>query len=406
MVGIDLKLPIVFADNTFNFLLKGRTDVHWANNFLSTFRLSAEETIRQMCAKISRQSSDKILLMLRPISFDVFRANYQSQKSPRHRDVSACNGAKTLSLRLPLKYISNHFSKGKRKSPLANIRRLRPHINRQSTRSLCRRLSRFFDRQRSLCSGLNDHRLMSDIVSVGKLSQTKSGSKASYANEPERLYSYVYKHYRRQSPRCQYSRRADFRAGSNISYGQSLCRLCPPFYLHKNSINFCNKSQNQSQLHSNLEPASRERNRSSKRSNNTPQRLLCFNGLSCCSSQSQLLRQRNKKETGFSNKQFYATSFDNSIALQKSLADRNFLQMYQAIPLYKTVLRHESQRRQNPDLDRYQRLCSCCHCQERIKNQAESWTNLSNSQHCTFREKPYHTSTYRKGAAKRKRAFL
>ena len=84
MIGIDLKLPIVFADNTFNFLLKGRTDVHWANNFLSTFRLSAEETIRQVCTKISRQSSDKIFLMLRPISFDVFRTNYPSQKPSRH----------------------------------------------------------------------------------------------------------------------------------------------------------------------------------------------------------------------------------------------------------------------------------------------------------------------------------
>ena len=400
MVGIDLKLPIVFADNTFNFLLKGRTGVHWANNFLSTFRLSAEETIRQVCTKISRQSSDKIFLMLRPISFDVFRTNYQSQKPSRHRNISSCNGAKTLSLWLPLKYISNHFSKSKRKSPLANIRRLRSHINKQGTKPLCRRLSRFFDRQRSLCSGLNDYRLVPDIVSMGKLSQAKSSSKASYANEPKRLYTYIYKHYRRQSPRCQYSRQTDFRTWSNISYGQSLRRLCSSFYLHKNLINFCNKSQNQSQLHSNFESANRERNRSSKRSDNTSQRLLCFKRLSSCSSQSQLLRQRNKKETGFSDKQFYATSFDNCTALQKSLADRNFLQMYQAVSLYKTVLRHESQRCQNPDLDRHQHLCSCCHCQERIKNRAESWTNLSNSQHYTFREKPYHTSTYRKGAAK------
>ncbi len=406
MVGVDLKLPIVFADNTFNFLLKGRTDVHWANNFLSTFRLSAEETIRQMCTKISWQSSDIILFMLRPISFNVFRTNYQSQKPSRYRNLSACNGTKTLSLRLPLKYISNHFSKGKRKSPLANIRRLCSHINQQGTMSLCRRLSRIFDRQRSLCSGLNDHRLMPDIVSVGKLSQAKGGSKASHANEPKRLYSYIYKHYRRQSPRCQYSRQADFRAGSNISYGQSLCRLCSPFYLHKNFINFCNKSQNQSQLHSNFEPVSRERNRSSKRSNNIPQRLLYLKRLSCCSSQSQLLRQRNKKETGLSNKQFYATSFDNCTTLQMPLADRNFLQMYQAVSLYKTVLRHESQRCQDPDLDRHQHLCSCCHCQERIKNRAESWENLSNSQHYTFREKPYYTSTYRKSTAKRKRAFL
>ena len=137
MVGFDLKLPIVFANNTFNLLLKGRTDVHWANNFLSTFRLPSEEAIRQVCTKISRQSSNKIFLMLRPISFNGFSTNYQSQKPSRHRNISSCNGTQTLSLRLPLEYISNHFSKGKRKSPLANIRRLCSHINRQSTKSLC-----------------------------------------------------------------------------------------------------------------------------------------------------------------------------------------------------------------------------------------------------------------------------
>lgn len=405
MIVIDLKWPIVFADNTFNILLKGLTDVHWANNFLSTFRLSAEEAIRQVCTKISRQSPNKIFLMLRPISFNGFRTNYQSQKPSRHRNISSCNGAETLSLRLSLEHISNHFSKSKRKSQLANIRRLRSHINQQSTKSLCQRLSRFFDRQRSLCSGLNDHRFMLDIVSMGKLSQAKSSSKATYANEPKRLYSYVYKHYRRQSPRCQYPRQTDSGARSNISYGQSLRRLCSSFYLHKNLINFCNKSQNQSQLYSNFESASREKNRSSKRSDNTPQRLLCFKRLSCCSSKSQLLRHGNKKETGLSNKQFHATSFDNCTTLQKSLANRNFLQMYQAVSLYKTVLRHESQRCQNPDLDRHQRLCSCCHCQERTKNRAESWKNLSNSQHYTFREKPYCTSTYRNHTAKRKRPF-
>ncbi len=127
MVGFDLKLPIVIANNTFNFLLKGRTDVHRANNFLSTFRLSSEETIRQVCAKISRKSSDKIFLMLRPISFNVFCTNHQSQKPSRYRNISSCNGAQTLSLRLSLKHISNHFSKSKRKSPLANIRRLCSH---------------------------------------------------------------------------------------------------------------------------------------------------------------------------------------------------------------------------------------------------------------------------------------
>ena len=71
----------------------------------------------------------------------------------------------------------------------------------------------------------------------------------------------------------------------------------------------------------------------------------------------------------------YVTSFDNCDALQKSLADRNFLQMYQAVPLYKTVLRHESQRCQDPDLDRDLHVFNGGDSQKRTENRAKSVRN-------------------------------
>ncbi len=63
---------------------------------------------------------------------------------------------------------------------------------------------------------------------------------------------------------------------------------------------------------------------------------------------------------------------------------------------------NQYQRREDSNLDCYQRLRSGSDCQERTQNRTEFGRNLANSQHCTFRESSYYTSTYEKYVAKRK----
>ncbi len=59
MIGIDLKSPIDFGHKTFTDSLKGSANVHRANSFLTTVRLSSQKTIRQMRSTVSRQPSNK-----------------------------------------------------------------------------------------------------------------------------------------------------------------------------------------------------------------------------------------------------------------------------------------------------------------------------------------------------------
>ena len=101
-----------------------------------------------------------------------------------------------------------------------------------------------------------------------------------------------------------------------------------------------------------------------------------------------------------SNEQFHAAGLNNCTALQMPMADRNLLQMDQAIPANQNIFRHNRERGEDANLDCHQRLRFGGDCQEGTENRAEFGRNPANSQHCTFRESPYYTSTYEKYFAK------
>jgi hypothetical protein len=124
MIVIDFKLPVLFGQNTFIKILKGLANARWTDCFLATDRLSAKTPVRQMCSSISRQLQDTNLFMFRSISLHGVRTDNLSSKSSRHRNLSACDAAKALPLRHPRKRFSDHACKGKRKSGLANLRRV------------------------------------------------------------------------------------------------------------------------------------------------------------------------------------------------------------------------------------------------------------------------------------------
>jgi hypothetical protein len=137
------------------------------------------------------------------------------------------------------------------------------------------------------------------------------------------------------------------------------------------------------------------------RPDNTAQWLLRIAGLSCCSSSSRLLRHRDEQKVHIFNKQLYTAGSDNCAALQVLLADRNFLQVEQAIPAYQDIFWHERERGKDSNLDCCQYLRLGSDCQERTPNRTEFGRNLANSQHCGFRESSCYTSTYKKYVAKR-----
>ena len=401
MTGIDFNLHLNFGQYTFTDLQKGLANACRTDRFLTIVRLSAQKDIRQVRTKISRQPSNKNFFMLRSIPVYGFCSDNLSAKPSGHRNLLESDATKTLSLRNSRKCFSHHSGKGKRKSRLENICRFRTGFDKQSSNALRqRRLRRSID-PRGLCSGFNDHRFVSVTVSMGKISQTQSRSQATHANGLKRLYTHVYPHYRRKSPRCKYPRRTDFRARCNLHNGSRLPRLRSSLFLYSKPFNFYYKSQNQFRLSPSTLSQGRKNNRPSMRSDDTTQWLLCFTGLPCSSSPNQLLRCRDQQKISFFNKQLYAATFNNCSTLQMPLANRNFLQMGQAVFAYQNIFRHCQERSEDSNLDCHQCLRSGSDYQERTRNRTEFGRNLANSQHCTFRESSYYTSTYEKSVAKR-----
>ena len=400
MIRIDLKSPIDFGHKTFTVSLKGPANVHWTNSPLTTVRLSSQKTIRQMCPAISRQPSDKNIFLFRSIPvYDVCPDNLSSE-STRHRSLSSSNAPETLPLRHTRECFTQYIGKCERTSKLENLRRLRTGFDRQSSNTLCKRRLRHSTESRSLCTGFNNHRFMSFTFSMGKISQTQSRNQGTHANGLKGLYTHIYPHYRRKSPRCQYSRRPDFRAGCHLHNGSWLPRLRSSLYVHSKPFNIYYKSQKQFRLPSSLLPQSRQNYWFAMRPNDNAQWLLCIAGLSRSSSPDRLLRHRDKQKVHLSNKQLCTASAYNRSALQIPLANRNIFQMDQAIPSYQNVFWHHRKRGEDPNLDCHQRLRFGSDCQEGTENRAEFGRNPANSQHCTFRESTYYTSTYEKCIAK------
>jgi len=402
MLVIDLKSQINFGRKTFSDSLKGLASVQWTNSLLTTNRLLTKTAFRQMRSTISRQPSDKIFFLFRPVSLHGICPSNISSESARYRDLPAGNPIQTVSLRHTREYFQNHSGKGKRKSRLENICRPRAYFNKQSPNTLRQRRLWHSTEPRGLCSGFNNHRFMSVSVPMGEISQTQSSYQGTYADELKRLHTHVYPHYRRESPRCKYPRQSRFRTWRHLRYGSRIPRLRSPLYFHSKPFNFCHESQKQFRLPPSLLSQGRQNNRASMRPDDNAQRLLCIAGLSRCPSSNWLLRYQDEQEVYLSNKQLHSVGLDNCSTLQVPLADRNLLQMDQAIPSNQDVLRHQYQRCEDSNLDSYQHLRSGRNRQERTQNRAEFGRNLANSQHCAFRESLYHTSTYENYVAKRK----
>jgi len=401
MIGIDFNLSLNVGQYAFINPLKGLANAFRTYGFLTTNGLSSKETFRQMRSQIRRQSSSKNFFLFRSISVHGFCPDNISSEPSGHRNLSASNAAKTLPLRHMRECFTQYLGKCKRTSKLENIRRFCSGVDKQSSNTLCQRGLRHSTEPRGLCSGFNDHRFMSFTISMGKISQTQSRSKDTHADGLKRLYTRFYPYYRWESSRCKYPRRTDFRAGRNLYNGPCLSRFCSSLYFHSKPFNFHHKSQKQFRLQLHLLPPGRQDNGPSMRPDDSAQRLLRFAGLSCCTSSNRLLRHRDESKVRISDEQFCVVGLDNHAALQMPLADRNLLQMDQAVFADQNIFRHHRECGEDSNLDCRQRLCFGSDSQEGTENRVEFGRNPANSQHCAFRESLYYTSTYEKCFAKR-----
>jgi len=88
MVVFDFNSFIDFGQVTFGKILKGLANAHRTNSFLTTDRLPAKTSVRQMRSLIPRQLSDKNFLMFRSIPVYGLCPDNISTESSRPQNLS------------------------------------------------------------------------------------------------------------------------------------------------------------------------------------------------------------------------------------------------------------------------------------------------------------------------------
>ena len=399
--GINLKSKVYFSHSCL-IIQKGMANEYWTNSLFATIGFPSQETTRQMYSAIQWQPSDQNVFLFRSVSvYGVCPDNFPPE-SKGYRNLFTSNAKQTLSLRNSWLHCSCQFGQGQRESRLADICRLCSGVDCQSQKALCQRRLWPSFKADSLRLRFNNHRFMFDIISMGKVSQTQSSNKAAYSHGPERLYSVLYKHHRRQNTRCQYSRSTSAGTRCFLYNGSRLRRFFSPLWFQSTTGFLHNTSQKQYGLFSTRVPHCGQNHRTAKRSNNYIARPKKFTRLSNPSTPSFILRCRDSKKVRVHNQQFHLGSIDNHAALQVPLASGTFLQMDKTKPTYKNIFRHIRERRENSNMDSNLYLCACCDHKKTTQHRTQFERNLANSQHYAFRESSFISSTYRKFNAKPK----
>ena len=159
--------------------------------------------------------------------------------------------------------------------------------------------------------------------------------------------------------------------------------------IHQASSILCDPSQKQFPVQTPLFSTGRQIPRRSMRPNHCPQGILRQKGLSRQIETNPLFRCHPEQMVRFPNQQLYTARFDHRSALSLPMADRIVLQMDQAASSNQSLLWHNRQCRQDPDLDRHHGLCAGGHRQKATETGKESLHNSTDFERYSFRKKPH-----------------
>ena len=182
------------------------------HRFRATDRVPAQQRIPEVRCSLWRGLSFQRLLLLGPVTGDVFRSVDLSRKSARHRGVPSIHEWEALPHGLTWQGGALHPGRRQRGARLAHLCRLRPGSDRDRATASRPRSNRCRPRTESLCPGFHDHRSVPVTVPVGQIPEAQGRRQDAHVAGPAWQYSHVYQHYQRQSARRQHTRR-DHAAG-------------------------------------------------------------------------------------------------------------------------------------------------------------------------------------------------
>lgn len=369
--------------------------VYWQADIFTNHGLHAPAHISTLCCPLSREQQRQNFHLSRPISLHGLCSTDLSRESPRYRSMSSSTTKETV----PHGY-SRHSRKVKpcrckRAERLAHIFRSRPFIDHLGTCSLQQRTLCCRFAANSIRTGCNYNRPVFVDVSLGHLPANQVSNQAAYPAGSQGQYSHFYQHHRWESARCERPRRASHRTRRFLHNGSRLSGLCQTSHNLTSSGILCNPLKIQFQMPKNLFSSCRSINWSPVRPNNYAYRVLFAQRLSRQASPRKILRLRNRKNLGISDKQFYSASTDHCTTVSLPLAGGALLQMDKAKPAHQDFLRHFGECGKNSNLDCRISLRAGCYTQKTAQHTSESLHNFTNSQRLGFRENTVITPTYR-----------
>ena len=214
-------------------------------HFFANHGFYSQTSIQSMCPSPSRQLPSADIFVFRSIPVHGFRTTGLQRITPRHRDLFAGDEAKTIPCGLSRPDCQEYTGRRQRKTSVADLCRLRTDTHRQSQNVIHQRQFRHRPQTGRIRTRFDNHRFMSVAVSMGKISQTQGRRQGAYADGLKGIYTHIYLHYRRKSPRCQFPRRTAHRTGCVLHYGSRLHRLCTTIHFYREHGFLCDASQNQ-----------------------------------------------------------------------------------------------------------------------------------------------------------------
>src|SRR5258705_2607238 len=357
------------------------------NHFCPSHGIRLPRRISTLRSEIRRKSQRSKAVVLEPVSGHGLCPTDLSPQPSRHRSLFA--GATFQALSLPFQIPHSKVLPGRpqRGARLENLRRLCSFPDRHRSTSVCGHRSWIGSGDDRVCSGRYHHRSVSEGFPLGYLQACQGSHQASHTDGSSQLYSRLYRHHSRQSPRRSFSRCDCPRARLFFGDGSGLHRFCSALCPSSGAGFLCGARQAKLSVPPSLFPNRGPFNRLKKRPNRFAHRTAQSKALSYPASKSQLLLRTNRSIPGLFNQQLFHRSTDRSSHLPLSLANRTVLQMDQATPTNQTLLGHLTQQCQESNLDCPGRLRAHCDHQKEARSTAKSLHDTSGPQPNSVREK-------------------
>jgi hypothetical protein len=385
MFFFDLNAP---KGHTSAILQKEMTYAFRENDFCPTHGLSTGLRIPSVCPTIPRSLQDEKFFMLGSVSLQGLRTAHVPRKFERYRGLPSLGPTETLPHGYPGQSFTQYSGPCQPGERLVNLCRVCPDSDWPRSASLCKRFLWCGVESNGLCLGLHPHRFVSVPFSLGQVPEAQRSRKITHPLGSARKYSFPSHHYPWEDSRCDHPRSTDLRTGSPLHRGSGISRSRSSLWDPSSLGIFCDQSEKQFQVPTSLFSPRRQIQWRSMRSNHCARGFLRSKGLPRKIATDSLFRYHPKQTPGFLNQQLYAPRIDHRPTLSVPEADRIILQMDQAASSNQSLLWHDRERRQNPDLDCHHRLCAGGNRQKASEFGTKPLHNSTGFKRHSFRKNP------------------